>query len=241
MTAFVSIKPFDPAAADDAPERLAHLAAIEALDPAGLSAGARFERDLEIHNLRREIFDADVIRTWERRSTALDTVGDGLFLSFARDFAPLPDRLVALSGRLEAMARFLDDHRTRATGPQVRLWQQLEIEAAADLPSFIDEIVAAGDDALDDSGQRRLRAAAITARAAIADGGPGRAAERETGYGLRGGLPARFAGRACRPVISRPPVPGCGQRRPGGGWRSGGTMWSVRQGWAGCPIRRPAR
>ena len=30
LTAFVSIKPLDPAAADDAPERLAHLAAIEA-------------------------------------------------------------------------------------------------------------------------------------------------------------------------------------------------------------------
>jgi Lrp/AsnC family transcriptional regulator, leucine-responsive regulatory protein len=30
LTAFVSIKPFDPAAPDDAPERLAHLTAIEA-------------------------------------------------------------------------------------------------------------------------------------------------------------------------------------------------------------------
>jgi Lrp/AsnC family transcriptional regulator, leucine-responsive regulatory protein len=30
LTAFVSIKPFDPSAADDAPERLAHLSAIEA-------------------------------------------------------------------------------------------------------------------------------------------------------------------------------------------------------------------
>jgi len=30
LTAFVSVKPFDPAAADDAPERLAHLSAIEA-------------------------------------------------------------------------------------------------------------------------------------------------------------------------------------------------------------------
>jgi Lrp/AsnC family transcriptional regulator, leucine-responsive regulatory protein len=30
LTAFVSIKPFDPAAADDAPQRLQHLAAIEA-------------------------------------------------------------------------------------------------------------------------------------------------------------------------------------------------------------------
>jgi Lrp/AsnC family leucine-responsive transcriptional regulator len=30
MTAFVSIKPFDPAAPDDAPQRIAHLSAIEA-------------------------------------------------------------------------------------------------------------------------------------------------------------------------------------------------------------------
>lgn len=30
LTAFVSIKPFDPAAPDDCPERLAHLSAIEA-------------------------------------------------------------------------------------------------------------------------------------------------------------------------------------------------------------------
>jgi Lrp/AsnC family transcriptional regulator, leucine-responsive regulatory protein len=30
LTAFISIKPFDPAAPDDAPDRLAHLAAIEA-------------------------------------------------------------------------------------------------------------------------------------------------------------------------------------------------------------------
>jgi Lrp/AsnC family transcriptional regulator, leucine-responsive regulatory protein len=30
LTAFVSIKPFDPAAADDAPQRIEHLAAIEA-------------------------------------------------------------------------------------------------------------------------------------------------------------------------------------------------------------------
>ena len=30
LTAFISLTPFDPAAADDAPDRLAHLAAIEA-------------------------------------------------------------------------------------------------------------------------------------------------------------------------------------------------------------------
>ena len=46
----------------------AHLATVEAIDPAGLSAAARFERDLEIHNVRRSIFETDEVRTWARRS-----------------------------------------------------------------------------------------------------------------------------------------------------------------------------
>jgi uncharacterized protein (DUF885 family) len=145
----------------------AHLAAVEAIDPTDLSAAGRFERDLEIHNVRRQIFDTDVVRTWERRSTALDTVGDALFLIFAQDFAPLPDRLDSIASRLEAVPTYLAEARTRATVPQVRLWQRLEIESAKDLPSFLDEIVAAGD-VLPEGERRRLGAASETARSAVA-------------------------------------------------------------------------
>jgi uncharacterized protein (DUF885 family) len=146
----------------------AHVAKVEALDAAGLSAAARLERDLEIHNLRRAIFDVDVVRTWERRSTALDTVGDALFLLFAQDYAPLPVRLDSIASRLEAMPRFLDESRTRAVVPQVRLWQRLEIESAADLPAFFNEIVAAGSD-LPTTESKRLRAAADRATSALKD------------------------------------------------------------------------
>jgi uncharacterized protein (DUF885 family) len=145
-----------------------HLAEVEAIDPAGLSREARFERDLEIHNLRQDIFRTDVVRTWERRSTALDVAGDGLFLLFARDFGPLADRLSSIAGRLETLPRFLDDHRTRPAGPQVRLWQRLEIESAGELPSFLDEIVAAGKD-LPETERRRLGTAADDARKAIGE------------------------------------------------------------------------
>ena len=148
----------------------AHLAAVEALDPAGLSDAGRLERELEIHNLRQGIFTTEELRTWERRSTALDTLGDALFLLFARDFAPLPERLASIAARLEAAPTFLDEHRTRATVPQVRLWQHLEIESARDLPSFLDEIVAAGGE-LPDGERRRLERAADGARAAIAEYG----------------------------------------------------------------------
>jgi uncharacterized protein (DUF885 family) len=147
-----------------------HLTAVEALDPSGLSPEAAFERDLEVHNVRQRIFDLDVVRTWERRSTALDTLGDALFLLFARDFAPLADRLASLTARLEAVPAWLDAHRTRAAVPQVRLWQQLEMESARDLPSFLDDVVAAGD-SLPAVARARLETAAEAARRAVGEYG----------------------------------------------------------------------
>jgi uncharacterized protein (DUF885 family) len=144
-----------------------HLTRIEALDPTGLSSQVRFERDLELHNLRRAIFDTDVLRLWERRSLALDTIGDGLFLLFARDHAPLAERLSAIAGRLEAIGTHLEESKTRALVPQVRRWQRLELESAAEIPVFFDEIVAAGRDVLGPVDGRRLERAAETAKIAI--------------------------------------------------------------------------
>ncbi len=145
----------------------AHLAAVEALDPTGLSATARFEREIELHNVRRVIFDTDVVRTWERRSTVLDLIGDGLFLGLARDFAPLPERLGSLTGRLEAIPGYLEQHRTRAVVPQVRLWQAIELETARGLPSFFDVIVNAGRGVIGVAAQGRLERAAETAETAV--------------------------------------------------------------------------
>lgn len=145
-----------------------HLTAIEALDVDGLSDAVRFERDLEIHNLRQVIFEADEVRLWARRSQALDTVGDGLFLLFARDHAPLAERLEAITGRLEATSLFLDESRTRAIDPQVRMWQAKEIETADEVPTFIDEILAAAAGVLAPPESRRLARAAEAAKVSTA-------------------------------------------------------------------------
>jgi uncharacterized protein (DUF885 family) len=144
-----------------------HLAEVEALDPDGLSVEARFERDLELHHLRESLFHDDEIRTWERRSFALDGLGDALFQLMARDFAPLGQRLVSITGRLEGVPTYLVQHRTRAVMPQVRVWQQLEIEEAGHLRSFLDDISAAGRGELTAADQRRLDTAAATAGDAI--------------------------------------------------------------------------
>jgi uncharacterized protein (DUF885 family) len=144
-----------------------HLAGVEAIDPAKLSAEASFERDLELHNVRRAIFDGDMLRIWERRSFALDQIGDGLFLLFARDHAPLSERLDAIAGRLEATATYLEEAKTRATVPQVRLWQGIEIETGAELPIFFDELVAAGVGVLPAPERRRLERASEAAKVAV--------------------------------------------------------------------------
>ena len=145
----------------------AHLTDVEAIDPAGLSPDARFERDIEIHNVRRAIFDTGELRLWERRSFAIDLVGDGLFLLFARDHAPLPERLDAIAGRLEDVAGYLEESKTRATVPQVRRWQQIELETAAEMPAFFDELIAAGTGIVPAAQQRRLERASESAKVAV--------------------------------------------------------------------------
>lgn len=140
---------------------------LEGLDPNELSDSVRFERELALHNVRRELFDLEVHRVWERRSTAMDAVGDALFAVFARDFAPLGERLASLTSRLEAVPAFLEQHKTRATAPQVRLWQELEIESGGDMPTLFDEVKAAGHGVLDDRAQARLDKAVERASASV--------------------------------------------------------------------------
>jgi uncharacterized protein (DUF885 family) len=145
----------------------AHLAAVEALDPAGLSAAARFERDLELHNLRLALFDADVVRRWERRSQAAGDIGDAVFALFARGAAPLSERIERIADRLEGVPAFLAQARSRAAGPQVGLWQKVELRYARDLPGLFAEVREAAEEVLGARAMGRLDRAIRSARTAL--------------------------------------------------------------------------
>jgi uncharacterized protein (DUF885 family) len=147
----------------------AHLAAVEALDPAGLSAAARFERDLELHNVRLALFDADEIRRWERRSQAAGDLGDAVFALFARGASPLSERIERIADRLEGVPAFLEQARSRAVGPQVGLWQKVELRYAKDLPGLFAEVREAAEEVLDASELARLDRAIHEARTALDD------------------------------------------------------------------------
>ena len=145
----------------------AHLAEVEGLDTAGLSATARFERDIELHNVRLELYREGEIRAWERHATAAGEIGDAIFLLIARGAAPLAERLGHVAARLEAVPAFLDGARTRAGGPQVAIWQHTELRYVEDLPSLLDEVATMGGQALAGADLRRLEHAVATARAAL--------------------------------------------------------------------------
>jgi uncharacterized protein (DUF885 family) len=147
----------------------AHLAAVEAIDPGQLSADARFERELEIHNLRLQLYQSDEIRQWQRRTTAAGEVGDAVFALFARGAAPLAERLGHIASRLEAAPAYLTAARSRAEGPQVASWQRIDQRYAHDLPMLFGEVRAAADGVLDDAGTARLDRAIERARTALTE------------------------------------------------------------------------
>ena len=121
------------------------LADLEAIDPAGLSAANTLEREMAILGARRLIFDEEVHRTWERRVTAGESLGDALFLLFARDFAPLPERLDAIAARLEAAPAALTQVRDRlGDRPRRPVAASWSSRPSASLPGFFDLILDAG-------------------------------------------------------------------------------------------------
>jgi uncharacterized protein (DUF885 family) len=125
--------------------------ALEAIDANDLSPYYAFERELAFYTTRRQIFDDEVHRVWERRVSAADEVGDGIFLVFSRANRPIEERLSAIASRLEAAPQHIEQQKSRLDSqPPVRLWNELELESATTLPSLFDEIVAAARSELPD-------------------------------------------------------------------------------------------
>ncbi|MEP7158845.1 MAG: DUF885 domain-containing protein [Chloroflexota bacterium] len=149
-----------------------YLTALEQIDAAGLSSYFATEHDLALFGARRSLFDDEVHRVWERRVSASDEIGDGIFLLFARANLPLAERLTAIASRLEAAPRHIEQQKTRlGQRPPVRLWNELELDAVGALPTLFDEVAAAartefGDDHAE---TRRMEKAGVEAKAAFDD------------------------------------------------------------------------
>jgi len=144
---------------------------LESVDTTHLSDRARFERDVAFHGARLRRFDDEIVRSWERRASASHEVGDALFLLLARDFAPLDERLDSMTQRLEGVPAALRQARDRLGSHPERFWNELEVGAAADLPTLVHEIVTAARERwpAGSPGLVRLETAARATRDAVFD------------------------------------------------------------------------
>jgi uncharacterized protein (DUF885 family) len=156
--------------ADIAAER-GFISDLVSTDTESLSERMRFELDVALHGARLRLFDDEVGRGWERRTSASDEIGEALFLLLARDFAPFEERLGSLSARIEGIPTALQQVRDRLGDRPVRLWMELERLAAAELPLLVHETVQAAQRVwpAGSSDLRRLMAAARATREALFD------------------------------------------------------------------------
>jgi uncharacterized protein (DUF885 family) len=146
------------------------LTQLARFDRSRLSREHQVDALLLADQLRYILFSDQKLQDWAWNPLSYSgTAGGSLFALTSREFAPLPVRLRAATGRLEALPAFLAQARASLVPARV---PKIHAETAAKqnpgLNSLIDEVVAKKD-ALPTAEQARLVRAADAAKAAVAD------------------------------------------------------------------------
>jgi len=128
--------PSEQARADERRALDGWAARLEAIDDSALSAEHRVDAAMMADGVARRVFELDELRehTWNPLQA---NPGKAIYQLLARDFAPLPDRLAAVAGRLAdvpAVLEALTEHRA---------WLSARLEEAARSGEFADPRVGA--------------------------------------------------------------------------------------------------
>lgn len=140
----------------------------EAIDESGLSPQKRIEREGILHSMNMGLYMSEVYRQWESRPTGIDLLGASLFRLYAREFAPLEERLGSITSRIQAMPKYLEESKTMITKP-VKLWVEIELESSKRFPMFLEDILNTGSEVLDPEKLETLKKAVEDAKVAIDD------------------------------------------------------------------------
>ncbi len=142
------------------------LARLKGIDRKGLSPGKRIDYGVLRNTLRLWIYQNEEVRIWESMPRGAEDLADALFPLFMRNFAPLPERMESLMGRLERAPGFLREARDRVRAP-VRIWCEIGLESAGQVPRFVDVIRSAGKEVLPPADGARLEEAVAKADEAL--------------------------------------------------------------------------
>ena len=133
-----------------------------------LSIDEKLDREIAINFAQNQIFLDEDLQRWKMGRDVAMNIGDSLFLLFARDYAPLHNRIEAIILRLKAVPMFLMSSKTLfQTVPA--LWGEIFIESLAQLPSFIDTILKSVESEISPVLFRELENAAMQAKKGIGE------------------------------------------------------------------------
>jgi uncharacterized protein (DUF885 family) len=146
------------------------LAQLNALTIADMTRAHQVDSRLLKNELEYEIWQVEALQEWRWNPLLYtDLAGNSVYLLMARDFAPLPTRLRAVSARLSELPRLLAQVREALDPPLVpRIHAETAIKQNSGVLSLLDELVVPRLGALPEAEQVVLKAVIARARTAVA-------------------------------------------------------------------------
>jgi len=145
------------------------LAELEKIDRQSLSRAHQVDRELLELSLRGDIWRIETLQEWAWNPlNYTELTGGAVYGLMARDFAPLPKRLLHVADRLEQFPRLLDQVRKTLVPKRVPpVHAETAVRQNRGVLSILENMVEPHLGLLDTAGQTRLRAALTTAREAV--------------------------------------------------------------------------
>ena len=145
--------------------------ALNNIDRDQLSRANQVDAELLLHEVESSLWSLDTLQEWAWNPLYyINISGSSIYGLVARDFAPVEQRLVNATSRLEQIPRFMEQARASIKPARV---PKIHAETAAQqnpgLVSIIDTMIVPAMDVLSDEQQQRLNAAIKAAKDAVAE------------------------------------------------------------------------
>ncbi len=146
-------------------------AALERIDRDQLSRPNQVDAELLAHHVESNIWQIETLQEWAWNPLYYVNISGGSIYSLmSRDYAPVADRLVAATARLEQMPRIFEQARGSLQPARVpKIHAETAVSQNQGLNSIIDAMIVPEMDELTAAQKARLNAAIEIAKDAVAD------------------------------------------------------------------------
>jgi uncharacterized protein (DUF885 family) len=142
---------------------------LHGVNRATLARANQVDAALLENRLRQAVWAEEEYREWAWNPLLYTQLaGQSLYGLLSRDFAPLPERLRAVTGRLEQLPRLLEQTRANLVPERVpAIHAETAVRQNPGMLQLVDELVVPALDQLEPADRARLEAAIATARTAV--------------------------------------------------------------------------